>query len=81
MNDFRYSSPQQGGLPPPPRHDGDNSSVASSSSEDSVLSNGDGIVTYAPKESFRLGYFDVCCLVINRMIGNSFLLPTSKLGC
>lgn len=30
---------------------------------------GNGIVTYAPKERFRLGYFDVCCLVINRMIG------------
>lgn len=27
------------------------------------------IVTFAPKERFRLGYFDVMCLVINRMIG------------
>lgn len=32
-------------------------------------SNDNGIVTYAPKKRFRLGYFDVCCLVINRMIG------------
>lgn len=31
---------------------------------------GNGIVTHAPKESFRLGYFDVFCLVINRMIGS-----------
>ncbi|TIC89436.1 High-affinity methionine permease [Colletotrichum higginsianum] len=30
--------------------------------------NGNNIVTYAPKEGFRLGYFDVSCLVINRMI-------------
>lgn len=27
------------------------------------------IVTFAPKERFRLGYFDVICLVLNRMIG------------
>lgn len=27
------------------------------------------IVTHAPKERFRLGYFDVMCLVINFMIG------------
>ncbi|KAF7553917.1 hypothetical protein G7Z17_g3276 [Cylindrodendrum hubeiense] len=27
------------------------------------------IVTVAPKERFRLGYFDVMCLVMNRMIG------------
>ena len=27
------------------------------------------IVTHAPKERFRLGYFDVMCLVMNRMIG------------
>ncbi|KAI9166408.1 High-affinity methionine permease [Paramyrothecium foliicola] len=27
------------------------------------------IVTYAPKESFKLGYFDVLCLVVNFMIG------------
>lgn len=27
------------------------------------------IVTNAPKERFRLGYFDVMCLVVNFMIG------------
>lgn len=27
------------------------------------------IVTFAPKEAFKLGYFDVVCLVVNRMIG------------
>ncbi|KAF4983945.1 hypothetical protein FZEAL_770 [Fusarium zealandicum] len=32
------------------------------------------IVTYAPKESFRLGYFDVMCLVMNRMI----VFPSAK---
>lgn len=29
------------------------------------------IVTEAPQERFRLGYFDVMCLVMNRMIGKS----------
>lgn len=29
------------------------------------------IVTMAPKEAFRLGYFDVMCLVVNFMIGKS----------
>lgn len=27
------------------------------------------IVTFAPKEGFRLGFFDVTCLVLNRTIG------------
>jgi hypothetical protein len=27
------------------------------------------IYTSAPKEAFKLGYFDVMCLVLNRMIG------------
>lgn len=27
------------------------------------------IVTFAPTEAFKLGYFDVACLVVNRMIG------------
>lgn len=27
------------------------------------------ILTFAPKERFRLGYFDVMCLVFNRVIG------------
>lgn len=32
------------------------------------------IVTHAPKERFRLGYFDVTCLVLNRMIGECDVL-------
>lgn len=32
------------------------------------------IVTFAPKERFRLGYFDVMCLVMNRMIGETTTL-------
>lgn len=37
--------------------------------------NPNGIFTSAPKEAFKLGYFDVMCLVLNRMIGkcSSFL--------
>ncbi|KAM0232655.1 hypothetical protein ACHAP5_010662 [Fusarium lateritium] len=31
--------------------------------------NPNGIFTSAPKEAFKLGYFDVMCLVLNRMIG------------
>jgi len=33
--------------------------------------NPDNITTDAPEEPFRLGYIDVICLVLNRMIGNS----------
>lgn len=42
------------------------------------------IYTSAPKEAFKLGYFDVMCLVLNRMIGRliSFFVgqisPSSK---
>lgn len=35
------------------------------------------IVTHAPKERFRLGYFDVICLIVNRMIGKSSLHQVS----
>lgn len=31
--------------------------------------NPDEIVTYAPAEQFRLGYLDVICLILNRVIG------------
>lgn len=35
------------------------------------------IITDAPKERFRLGYLDVTCLIINRMIGTGiFMGPT-----
>lgn len=41
-------------------------------SERDVIYNPDNpgqIVTHAPKQRFRLGYFDVMCLVVNFMIG------------
>lgn len=41
---------------------------------------GDAIVFDAPSEGFRLGYIDVACLVLNRMIGSGiFLSPQSVL--
>ncbi|KAF9869677.1 high affinity methionine permease [Colletotrichum karsti] len=65
MNDF----PSSTGIFQEPRNADDNSS---NSDAGIVLANidqnGKGIVTHAPKEGFRLGYFDVSCLVINRMI-------------
>lgn len=67
MNDF----PSSTGIFQEPRNADDNSS---NSDAGIVLANidqnGKGIVTHAPKEGFRLGYFDVSCLVINRMIGS-----------
>ncbi|EFQ31979.1 high-affinity methionine permease [Colletotrichum graminicola M1.001] len=46
---------------------------------DSVIDNiGSGIVTHAPKEGFRLGYFDVSCLVINRMIGTGIFMSPKR---
>ncbi|GKT54393.1 high-affinity methionine permease [Colletotrichum tofieldiae] len=40
--------------------------------------NGNNIVTHAPKEGFRLGYFDVSCLVINRMIGTGIFMSPQR---
>ncbi|GKT75137.1 high-affinity methionine permease [Colletotrichum tofieldiae] len=63
MNDF----PSSAGFYQEPRGAGD---ASIHSDIDSVIGGiGNGIVTHAPKEGFRLGYFDVSCLVINRMIG------------
>jgi len=46
---------------------------------DSVIGGiGNGIVTHAPKEGFRLGYFDVSCLVINRMIGTGIFMSPKR---
>lgn len=42
-----------------------------SSDELDPTNNPNEIVTEAPQERFRLGYFDVMCLVMNRMIGKS----------
>lgn len=38
------------------------------------IENPDEIVTAAPAEQFRLGYLDVTCLILNRIIGEHFLL-------
>lgn len=58
----------------------DNSSI---DSDRQVLVNvppGDSIVYDAPSEGFRLGYIDVACLVLNRMIGTGiFLSPKTVL--
>jgi hypothetical protein len=41
--------------------------------------NPNGIFTSAPKEAFKLGYFDVMCLVLNRMIGKLEVLDMDSL--
>ncbi|KAI8159079.1 High-affinity methionine permease [Colletotrichum sp. SAR 10_70] len=66
MNDFQSSE----GIFQEPRHIDDNSSEDDAAGVITGITGGDGqgIVTHAPKEGFRLGYLDVCCLVINRMI-------------
>jgi len=51
-----------------PRHD----DRAEDSDRGSLFNDNEGeIYTSAPKEAFKLGYFDVMCLVLNRMIGKS----------
>lgn len=63
MNDFP-TYPQNSAEEPGPDDES-----AESVREEFFSDNPNEIVTYAPKERFRLGYFDVACLVINRMIG------------
>lgn len=65
MDDF----PSSAGIRQEPARDREAHSIDSDRADLYDESNGNGIVTYAPKERFRLGYFTVCCLVINRMIG------------
>jgi amino acid transporter len=67
MNDFEHYLRNASG---PEAQPVDNESV-DSAREDLYQDDGNPnqIVTFAPKERFRLGYFDVACLVINRMIG------------
>ncbi|KAF7561456.1 hypothetical protein G7046_g2689 [Stylonectria norvegica] len=66
MADF---PPSMGGYRSEPRG-GDNASIDSDQQDIYADSgNSNQIVTFAPKERFRLGYFDVTCLVLNRMIG------------
>ena len=39
------------------------------------------IVTDAPEERFKLGYIDVICLILNRMIGLSSLYTQPRAIC
>lgn len=58
----------------------DNSSIDSDRQRLDNALPGDAIVFDAPGEGFRLGYIDVACLVLNRMIGSGiFLSPQSVL--
>ncbi|TQN73470.1 High-affinity methionine permease, partial [Colletotrichum shisoi] len=72
MNDF----PNSAGFYQEPRAADD----ASAHSDIDVVIDGigNGIVTHAPKEGFRLGYFDVSCLVINRMIGTGIFMSPQR---
>ncbi|KAM5350606.1 hypothetical protein ACJ41O_007111 [Fusarium nematophilum] len=58
----------------------DGDSAAGDTDQESMFRHLDdrNIVTYAPKESFRLGYFDVMCLVMNRMIGTGIFNSPSR---
>ncbi|KAF6822116.1 high affinity methionine permease [Colletotrichum musicola] len=75
MNDF----PSSGHIVQEPRDiDARSSHSDISALADGWTDNSNGIVTHAPKESFRLGYFDVCCLVINRMIGTGIFMSPKR---
>ncbi|KAL0929667.1 high affinity methionine permease [Colletotrichum truncatum] len=73
MNDF----PSSAGIYEEPHNVDDR---ASSCDIDVVIGGieGKGIVTHAPKEGFRLGYFDVFCLVVNRMIGTGIFMSPKR---
>jgi hypothetical protein len=43
--------------------------------------NRDAIVTNAPSEHYRLGFLDVSCLIINRMIGKDASRPSLLFSC
>lgn len=45
---------------------------------DRDTSRDNGIVTDAPGEQFRLGYIDVVCLILNRMIGSGIFMAPLK---
>ncbi|CRK38673.1 hypothetical protein BN1708_007854 [Verticillium longisporum] len=74
MDDF----PSSAGIRQEPARDRDAHSIDSDRADLYDESNGNGIVTYAPKERFRLGYFTVCCLVINRMIGTGIFMSPQR---
>ncbi|KFA80227.1 hypothetical protein S40288_07930 [Stachybotrys chartarum IBT 40288] len=65
MDDF---PPSMGGCRPEPQI-ADDESIDTDRQEIWDVDNPNQIVTFAPKESFRLGFFDVTCLVLNRTIG------------
>lgn len=52
----------------------DTSSIDSDRRRLDIVPPGDAIVFDAPGEGFRLGYIDVACLVLNRMIGSGIFL-------
>ncbi|EEY20987.1 high-affinity methionine permease [Verticillium alfalfae VaMs.102] len=74
MDDF----PSSAGIRQEPARDRDAHSIDSDRADLYDESNGNGIVTYAPKERFRLGYFTVSCLVINRMIGTGIFMSPQR---
>ncbi|EGY15576.1 high-affinity methionine permease [Verticillium dahliae VdLs.17] len=74
MDDF----PSSAGIRQEPARDREAHSIDSDRADLYDESNGNGIVTYAPKERFRLGYFTVCCLVINRMIGTGIFMSPQR---
>ncbi|OLN96985.1 High-affinity methionine permease 7 [Colletotrichum chlorophyti] len=74
MNDF----PDSARFYEEPYQADDARSRRSNDLDDVIENMGNGILTHAPKESFRLGYFDVACLVINRMIGESGIISARK---
>lgn len=66
INDFRTAAPSGARWEPP--SDNDSTHIE----RDEIFQadeNPNQIVTFAPKEGFRLVYFDVMCLLVNRMIG------------
>ncbi|KAF5022560.1 hypothetical protein F66182_5393 [Fusarium sp. NRRL 66182] len=68
MDDFAaYQNSHRAGAPQreTPAWDSDQEGIF----DDTDNPNDNRIYTSAPKEAFKLGYFDVMCLVMNRMIG------------
>ena len=68
---YEWSSMRQTPQPGPPFHQSEPAFKSDLLDELNRTVNHNAIVTDAPKERFRLGYFDVACLVINRIIGKS----------
>ncbi|KAI5458244.1 amino acid permease-domain-containing protein [Mariannaea sp. PMI_226] len=63
-----------------PHHAAADDNASLSSGDDiSEVENPNEIITYPPKERFRLGIFDVMCLVINRMIGTGIFISPQRI--